>query len=345
VSFVVRYLAEHYDELGLDRFGIARRPMCLVLTPRFRHSRHVIVLVLREGTAEPSLVAKLPRLAGDGAALAREATILHAAGAALAGADAGTAPELVAFDDRPGSVLLLESALVGRPVSPRLVRRDRAGAVADVAGWLERLALATAQPARGDGWYARLVERPLHSLYDRAGRRSEVQELAGGTLAAAESLRAARLPLVLEHGDLGHPNLLRLRDGRVGVLDWERGDATGLPGGDLLFFLAYAGMATRSGRLRADPLGGVRDALLGPRAWARPVLERHLNRLGVAAELVLPLMAVQCARVVAAVAGSDLSSRSRGRDAAARHLALWRGLVSHGAVRLSPVPTPTAGAA
>jgi thiamine kinase-like enzyme len=34
-------------------------------------------------------------------------------------------------------------------------------------------------------------------------------------------LSGAEMPLVMEHGDLNPPNLIRLADGRLGMVDWE----------------------------------------------------------------------------------------------------------------------------
>jgi aminoglycoside phosphotransferase (APT) family kinase protein len=69
------------------------------------------------------------------------------------------------------------------------------------------------------------------------------------------------VPAVLEHGDLAPPNLLRLRDGRLGVVDWEVADHEGLPLGDLLFFGDFvAGHVperdTRPGPTRLPPAVG-----------------------------------------------------------------------------------------
>jgi aminoglycoside phosphotransferase len=323
VNVVAEYLAAGRERLGLARFGVPRRPECVLLTPRFRRSRHIVVLVLGPGGREPVLVAKLPRLAGDGAAVAREARNLRAARAA----PAGTAPELVAHRDEPGHPLLLQTALAGRPLGPAAVRHDRDGAVAAVTGWLERLAAATATFPPDNGWYERLVAAPLRTLAARGGRE---RDWARATLAAAEPLREAALPLVLAHGDLGHPNLLLTPHGRLGVLDWERAEPRGLPVGDLVFFLAYAAAAGR-GDHRAR-VARLRAAFAGPRGWAWQAIERHADALGIERRLVAPLVAVSCARV--ALDGGPPAAL----DAAARHLELWEPALRAAPIRPTPVP-------
>jgi phosphotransferase family enzyme len=318
VNAVAAYLAANHERLGLSHLGLSRRPACVLLTPRFRRSRHVIVLVLPAGRREATLVAKLPRLAGDSEALEREARNLRAVGPALTGAAQGTVPALVAYHDDPAHPLLLQTALHGTPLSPAAVRRDRGGAVAAVTGWLAQLAAATAVAAPDHAWYERLVRAPLLELAACAERPAEERELARRTLPAAQLLQDAGLPLVFEHGDLGHPNLLRLADGRLGVLDWESGEPLGLPLGDLVFFLAYAAAAA-PGDVRAR-LAGVRDAFSsGPHGWAWSLIERHAAALRIEHRLVRPLVAVCCARVVLAAGPASASP-----DAATRQLVAWR---------------------
>jgi hypothetical protein len=321
VNAVAAYLTAHRGRLGLDALGVPKRPVCVLLTPRHRRSRHVVTLVLAPGGREPVLVAKVPRLAGDDAGLAREAVGLRAAEHALrrAGGSSATAPRLVTFDDGPAGPLLLQTALRGRPVSRAALRRD-GRVVADVAAWLRRLAAATRQVPSDDAWFERLIGAPLQTLAVRA-RGGELAAMVDRTLALAQPLRCARLPLVLEHGDLAHPNLLRGPDGRLGVLDWERAEPHGLPAHDLLFFLAYAAAARSRGRM-----AGVRAAFAGPRAWGRELAERYATAVGLDPWMLQPLLAVSAARTVAAFGPPGPAPV----DAVERHLVLWRVALAEG---------------
>jgi aminoglycoside phosphotransferase len=295
VNQVATFVEDHHEQLGLERLGIARRPSCVLLTPRFRRSRHVIALVLAE--ERPALVGKLPRRAGDSAGLEREAQNLRAVGRALN----GSVPTVLAFDDGPPRALLLETALPGEALSPAALRRDRRRASANaVAAWLERLALATVHTPDDDGWYERLVCRPLRFTGAAA---PELRRLAELTLGRSTVLLDAQLPLVFEHGDLCHPNLLVREDGGIGVLDWERAEPDGLPAHDLFFFLAYAADAGR---------GALVDAFFGRRAWAWELAESYAERLNIDGALLRPLLAVSCARAIASGAGLE------------RHTLLWR---------------------
>jgi len=304
LSAAAEYIAANHERLGLDRFGIPARPSSIVLTPRFRRSRHIVVLVLAPGRREPVLVAKLPRLAGDGDGLAAEAGNLMVVGRMLAEDDRGTLPTVLAFESGGDYPLLLETALAGSPLSPRALRRDRETIVQKAAGWLGRLASATAAAPPDKAWYERLIGAPLRRLADDRARPAGVREMAMRTLAVSEVLRDSELPLVCTHGDFGHPNLLCQADGRLGVLDWERAEPAGLPGDDLFFFLAYA--AQRDGRA----------PFFGRRPWAWRIAEDYAERVGIDRRLLRPLVAVSCARALDAGA------------AAARMTPLWHGALA-----------------
>lgn len=290
---VAAYVAAQHERLGLERFGIPRRPSCVLLTPRFRRSRHVIALVLAERASAPPLVGKLPRRAADAAGLAREAENLRAAGQALSD---DSVPEVLAVEQAHAPPLLLETGLAGVPLSPAALRRDRRHAAGAVAVWLERLALATAFTPVGDAWHERLVRAPLQSV---AATMPALRRVVGLTLERSEQLLDVDLPLVFEHGDVCHPNLLLREDGRLGVLDWERAQPAGLPAHDLFFFLAYA---------------AERNAFFGPRPWAWELAGRYADRLGIDRGLLRLLLAVSCARAIADV-GAELT----------KHALLWRG--------------------
>lgn len=301
---VSAYLGAHYEQLGLGRFGITRRPSCILLTPRFRRSRHVIVLVLADGSSVPALVAKLPRRACDADGLEREAENLRAVSGALAGAAQGSVPMALAFERGLSHPLLLESALLGSALSPAALRRDRSRAVVTVGAWLERLALATSTPTEGAAYYDRLVSAPIRALAEAA---PSLSGMVRRTLELSRPLQDAELPLVFEHGDFCHPNLLLGEGGRLGVLDWERAEPAGLPGHDLFFFLAYAADAGR------DRPERVRRAFFGRRAWAWRMAEGYAARLGLDSGLLRPLFALSCARAVASSGGG-----------LPRHMQLWR---------------------
>jgi hypothetical protein len=95
--------------------------------------------------------------------------------------------------------------------------------------------------------------------------------------------------LILEHGDVSHPNLLMTADSQLTVLDWERYEPSGLPGHDLVFFLQYVAEARMSAVTRPAQLAAFDAAFVGQTAWARPYLLSYLTKLDVP-DRFLPLL-------------------------------------------------------
>ncbi len=325
MNTVAAQLANRHEELGLAAFGIARQPSCVLLTPRFGTSRHVVALVLTEGDGRPALVAKLPRLAGDGAALATEAAGLRTVRRVLG--ETSSVPTLVAWLEDQPHPLLVETALEGRPLSPAAIARDRTRTVEATVAWLERVARSSARvpdPADDAARYRRLVEEPLLTAASTADPELGLAELVPPTLEALAPLRGAGLPLVLEHGDTSHPNLLLRTFGDLAVVDWELADPDGIPGHDLAFFLVYAAGAARRGR-RDDPRR-LHGAFFGPAPWTWAWWRRYLDSAEIDPALGGRLWLAACARAVAVQA-----RRAGGAAGAAgvRQLPLWRHAIDH----------------
>ncbi len=335
MNTVLAFLQEHRARLALARYGVPERLASVVLTPRFAASRHVIVLLLPAGRAEPVLVAKLPRLAGDGAALAHEADVLRTIQAARPGG-LDSVPAVIAFEDVSGYPLLVETALAGPPLDRAAVRRDPARACALGVDWLADVAT----PSRGtldDAAFARLVSDPLAAFADGFPLAREDEARLTATRDSAERLRGAGLPLVLEHGDLSHPNLILRAGGGLGVVDWELAQLAGLPAHDLVFFLTYIAFARQDARTTAAQIAAFRSAFFGRDAWARPYVLEYAERLGLATEWLGPLFALCWARYTirlwARVNAAEGAPAGNGERAAwlrdNRYYALWQYAIEH----------------
>lgn len=294
------------------------------LTPRFPSSRHVIAMLVESDSGRPRLVAKLPRRPGDRGPIEREARLLRNLPASA------PAPALIALDEHDGQPLLLQSAVTGRPLSPRQVRRDPDRAVALGLELLGRLPI-TRTTGNDPGWWDRLLAEPLDGYADL---QPAERPLVERTLRALAPLRGAVMPLVVEHGDLSHPNLL-VRDGRLHAVDWELGEMSGLPGHDLTFFLQYVAEARGGATTPAAQCAAFDSAFLSRSGWARPVLTRHLRSLSVGEELLPALVVASWARRatarVTSVTSPELPPRGHPLDplVGARELMLWRHAVRH----------------
>lgn len=120
--------------------------------------------------------------------------------------------------------------------------------------------------AHGSGWRHRLVEDPLAWFERHFGPavESEASQAQSFPLAGKSRGRASRmrtlledlgeLPLVCEHRDCSPWNILIAPSGDPVLLDWESAEPDGLPGPDLVYFLANCAFvldgAIESGRTR-----------------------------------------------------------------------------------------------
>jgi hypothetical protein len=232
-------------------------------------------------------VAKIARTEGGEDPLAREAGNLRAAHLAQAGIDA---PRLVAHAVFERHSVLVETAVGGRLMQPRLVRRRPAACIEAVMRWLETFHHATRAPAgEAPGRVMTLVESPLTRLEPIVAHEPAARDLLAHVRRVTSPLASLAMPLVFEHGDLSSPNLMMLNDGRAGVLDWELGNPRGLPAVDLFFFLAFIAFARERATTPERCVAAFRGAFFGRSAWAQPYIARYAAAVGVPAAALVPL--------------------------------------------------------
>ncbi len=352
MNTVLTYLEANRLRLDLARYGVPEKLSSVVVTPRFRASSHVVFLVLAPGRPEPLLVAKLPRLGGSISAPALASNEAYGAASAsvkrevanLLAVQAGRAggyksiPRVVAFEEYLGRPILVETALVGDPLDPATVRRAQARACETVVGWLAELP----RPARGpdeakEGWFSRLAERPLRHFERVFPLTVEEQRLLERTWELIAPLRDADVPLVFEHGDLSHPNIMLLKDGAPGVVDWELAEPHGLPTYDLFFFLTYVAFASRNARKGGEHLAAFHAAFFGRAAWARPYVSGYAGQLRLPPHTLTPLFVLCWARYMTSLLLRLDAAPTSGRLArdtadwlrANRYYALWRHTVTN----------------
>lgn len=325
MNVVQAFLDVSRERLGLERYGLRGTPSCVVITPRFPASRHVVVLVLAPGAAAPCLVAKLPRLRQDNGGVEREAASLRALERARPGI--ATVPHVVALERDEMRAILLETALLGEPIDQEMVRREPARCIQAVTGWIAELPSVHASD-RGTGWFQALLERPLRRLSGALAGSAEGVRLLERTSELVAPLRRAEFPLVFEHGDLSDPNLLWLRDGSVGIVDWELSQPRGLPLHDLCFFLAYVAVATARATQVDSQVEAFHRAFFEPGGWARPLLLANAERAGLPGWLIAPLVVACWMRCTAGLLerlAVDVPEPVHGD----RLYAFWRHAVAH----------------
>ncbi|NUP60412.1 MAG: aminoglycoside phosphotransferase family protein [Pseudarthrobacter sp.] len=300
MNYIDQILSDHYGDLELAKFGMSRKWATLRLTPRFATSRHVVALIFAEGADRPSLVVKVPRQPGDNASVRKEADVLLGLKSMGVGSGQG-APEVVGVLDIDGQTVLIETAVGGDLLEPRLVVQDFARAVHAGVDFVAGLP-CTRAVTENLGWYERTVSTPLAALAALFPGETEVAALVDLTHEVLAPLRAEQLPAVLEHGDLSYQNLFLQPDGRLQVVDWERSRLDGLPAHDLIFYLQYVGqsreqaLSSRHLQLRAF------NNAFSAGGWALSSLAEHLSLRNVDPHLLPYLVVTTWARSAATLA-------------------------------------------
>jgi aminoglycoside phosphotransferase len=285
-------LQERLAELDLQGDSVDSRSSVVLLTPKHATSNSVVAVVVARGTSKPSLIVKIPRLGEPSAALAREAAILRRLERERPGG-VPNIPRVIAFLDEPGRQLLIETALEGPALDERVVRRHPHAWLERVLTWLEALPQSASRDVAGA--HERLLQRPLQEF---AARHTtvEVATLVAETLELVSPLRDSDMPLVVEHGDLRHPNLVRMARERVGVVDWELAEPDGLPLNDLFAFLAYVAVAMRKATTQQHQARAFSDAFVNEKDWVQQAIRAYAQRLELDSSLVTPLFVACWAR-------------------------------------------------
>ena len=334
---VLTFLAANRERLDLAGYGVPEQLLSVIITPRFRASSHVVFLIVAQGDSAPLLVAKLPRLGGASASVEREVANLRAVQAGRSGGFASI-PRVIAFEEYLGRPMLVETALVGRPMDPSTVRRDRARCCSLVTDWLATLPRPdSTADTQATHWFKYLIEQPLTHFQHAFPLSAEEERLLERTRELVAPLRDVDLPLVFEHGDLSHPNIMLLENGSPGVVDWELAEPCGLPSYDLFFFLTYAAFASQNARKSGDYLAAFHGAFFGRESWARPYVDAYARRLLLPPHVLTPLFVLSWARYIANLLLRLDTQRTGGKATAEtaqwlrsnRYYALWRHAVKN----------------
>lgn len=333
MNLVLSFLSQNWQRFNLNGHGDASRLSCVMMTPRFRASSHVICFVLTAGRTEPLFVVKLPRLPGDHSRLDREAANLRAANQNRAENDFSI-PRVLAYEDYHQHRLLIETAVPGRTMSPAVVRRQPELCTETTIEWLTNLQLATmAYSANGNDWFAPLIEEPFLQFKKILPATDEATRLIDETVAMFKPFRDYAILLVMSHEDFSPPNILQAENGSIGVVDWELAEPQGLPASDLFFFLTYIAFARNGARKNAEYVKAFQQAFFDSNAWTRPYVASYCERLKLSPEMLAPLFVATWGRYVAGLiarlqesseAGSMVGNETVKWLKTNRYYILWR---------------------
>jgi aminoglycoside phosphotransferase (APT) family kinase protein len=280
-------------EAALDAIpGLERRPRgrsWLLLTGGRRSINKVVGIPFAKDAGVPGLVVKFARVAEAEGGLEREAAVLRqleATRPALPGV-----PRVLATGRRVGRLAIAETALHGPTLLSHLNVETFPRLAMRVTDWLVELAgLPPTEPR--ESWQARLVEDPLDQF------KRDFAAVGGDDVAAqARGLLATLpdLPPACEHRDCSPWNVVLSGSGEPALLDWESAEPLGLPGLDLVYFLANAAFvlegALESGRTLEAYRRLLDPAMFTGRVFARCAW-RYCDRLGLDPETLVPLRAL-----------------------------------------------------
>ena len=215
---------------GGDGDGPAE-PSPLLLTGGHRSINKVVALSFTPRRAKPREAVKFARVAEAEAGLEREGEVL--ARLARERPDIEGVPVFHGRLARCGRLGIAEGAIQGDPMLERLTPKS----FAEMARRVVDLLIELARGSEGDPRSRTTVDEHLEFFAGAFG--SLVGESGLASLrAAAEDV--AGLPVVCEHRDCSPWNLVLADRDRPALLDWESAEPDGLPGLDLVYFLANA---------------------------------------------------------------------------------------------------------
>lgn len=155
--------------------------------------------------------------------------LLHQADAKLTGV-----PRILSRGHRAGANFIAQTALWGQSLPFRPSHEEQVSVSRIAADWLVDLAHSTTQSGSGAPRTA-IAAQELDHFANAYGGVVPADELHR----AADCLRALDgLATVVEHRDFSPWNVF-LKDEELVVLDWESARPDGLPGADLVYFLAH----------------------------------------------------------------------------------------------------------
>lgn len=305
---LIEQVQREWSALGMS--GPAPARLRVLQTGRGSLRWHRVTFLIFDQRGRQCLCAQTLRDPDLSRTLAGEQEILTRLRSELPRPIALTLPETVGLLHLGGAAVLVTRALPGHNLSLSLQaacgrsdRRQDCGEILGAARWLQEFHAATARGKivlTGE-MLARHVQDPLAEfaeVFGLTGARRRQVDLLGDQ--ACQALEGRELPLVCQHGDFWHSNLLE-HQGKIFVLDWEWSEEGALPLLDLFTFPACFAFeyAYRDGRLL--PRSQALQMVLTGSSWAGKAAEAFWNCYRevspVAPEVVISYAPVALARL------------------------------------------------
>jgi hypothetical protein len=228
-----------------------------------------------------------------------------------------------------GVAIAVESCAPGATISARLARRHASSRhhiddLVRTATWITRFnQVCSSSLVWSWSDKHRWIDAPLDRFRGTSPMSAACADLLGALEARASRLLGRKLPLVVQHNDLGPWNVHRDED-RLMVIDWEteasHGDfmaeRIGLPMTDLVYFATHWLFEVRRLRTDDEQLEAFRDLFARGKqdTWTRAVrqvLDRYATEMDIAHEFIPFLVALTWIQ-----RANDRLGRSRGAQPA-----------------------------
>ena len=263
---------------GPDEEGIPLSPSCplLLLTTGHRSINKAVGLAFEPGATQPAKAVKFARVPEAEPGLERESAVLRQLREERP--DLAGIPSLVGEGARNGRLAVVQEAVAGESLLDALRPESFEATATAVTRLL--IELAKGRPQSPD-WRQRLVAEPLDWF------EQHFEPTVGSLLDGLGDM-----PGACEHRDCSPWNVLMTPAGDPVLLDWESAEPAGLPGLDLVYFLANCAFvldkALESGRTRetyarlldpATPHGRVAAAAIAEYTSALGISAADFRRL------------------------------------------------------------------
>jgi glycosyltransferase involved in cell wall biosynthesis len=247
----------------------------LLLTTGHRSINKAVGLAFEGESEKPAKAAKFARVPEAEPGLEREAAVLHRLQEERP--DLAGIPRLIGQGSRDGRLAVVQEAVAGESLLDTLTPDNFEAVAMEVTRLLVELARGPQRRPDPD-WRPRLVDEPLRWFDQHFQPSSEARSLLAGLGA---------LPPTIEHRDCSPWNVLMTPAGAPVLLDWESAEPEGLPGIDLVYFLANCAFvldgALESGRTRETYARLLDPTMPHGRVAARAIAE-YTAALGISAE-------------------------------------------------------------
>ena len=211
-------------------------------------------------------------------------------------------PRVVAYEDYCQDRLLIETAMIGKPMKPATVKRQTDFCVGQTLHWLVELQQTT-QPygQQNKNWFTEYALHPLTQMQKSLNDSYQETDLIDKTIRVLKPFSKIRIPQVVEHGDLSHPNVIFAKDHGICVVDWELADPHGLPAVDWFFFLSFVAFARQGARKDSEYSKAFHEAFFLRNSWAVRFIAQYRDMIELSEELLKPLFVLCWSRYVAGI--------------------------------------------